>query len=46
MHLAVQKGNKEIVNFLLNSDADVNTKDKYGKTAFDLALDQEIKHML
>lgn len=37
---------KRIVKFLLNSGADVNTKDKDGKTAFDLALDQDIKQML
>jgi ankyrin repeat protein len=37
LHLAAMKGNKEIVDFLLENGADPLTKDKFGATALHLA---------
>lgn len=42
---AVVWGNKEIVKFLLENGADVNVKNNDGKTAFDLALSDEIRQL-
>lgn len=49
IHIAVQSGNTNIVQLLLNHGADPTVKDKFGRTAFDIAEekgDKEIKKLL
>lgn len=41
MHLAVVKNNKDILKVLFASGADINFKDKYGKTPLYYALNNE-----
>ena len=43
---AAEKGHTKIVQLLLEKGADVNAKDKYGRTAYDLAKNDEIKNIL
>jgi ankyrin repeat protein len=39
LHRAVITGNEDIVKVLLQHQADVNSRDKNGRTALDLAID-------
>ena len=43
---ASQYGHKEIVQLLLDFNADIDLKDNKGKTAFDLAETEEIREMI
>jgi ankyrin repeat protein len=45
-HLAAENGHKDVVEFLLSKKADVNAKDKDGKTPLDLTTNDEIIALL
>ncbi len=38
---AVSKGHLEVVGSLLEGNADINLKDEYGRTAFDIAKEKK-----
>uniref|UniRef100_UPI00117F95B2 ankyrin repeat domain-containing protein n=1 Tax=Wolbachia endosymbiont of Nilaparvata lugens TaxID=357143 RepID=UPI00117F95B2 len=46
LHLAAEKGHKEIVKILLDKGTNVNAKDVDGKPPFGLATNEEIKALL
>ncbi|BEP32575.1 MAG: hypothetical protein WBIAU2_08020 [Wolbachia endosymbiont of Drosophila biauraria] len=47
LHIAAEKGHKEVVEALLGKDGiDVNIEDKHGNTPFKLATDEGIKTLL
>lgn len=41
LHMAARSGQTEIVQFLIESGADVNARDAYGQTPLSVAMDQE-----
>ncbi len=41
-----EKGNEDIVKYLVKHKADVNKKNKEGKTALDLACEKKDKNMI
>lgn len=46
LHIAAQKGNKIIIQILLDKEADLNIKDHQGKTPLDYADAKAIKTLL
>lgn len=45
-HFAAGSDNKELVEFILNKDIDINVKNKYGSTPLHIAIYPEIAQML
>ena len=46
LHIATDKGNKNITKALIGAKANVDVKDNYGKTPLDLAINQDIEKLL
>ena len=46
MHIAAEKGHKEVVHLLLANKADVSSTNKVGETPYDVAKTEEIKKLL
>ncbi|KAJ8669987.1 hypothetical protein QAD02_001246 [Eretmocerus hayati] len=46
LHLAVERGNKTIIEYLLDQGADLNIKNAYGKSPLHLAFERNMKEIV